>query len=174
MAIYEHPTVIGGIPLPSDAPLFLLLIGVHIVFGAVCVLAGPGAMLSAKRPGRHPWCGTVYVWSLSGVFATMAVLSMLRWPENWHLFILGAASFSSALFGRAARRNQWRSWTPIHIVAMSVSYVLLLTAFYVDNGKNLPLWNQLPQIAFWLLPSVIGAPLIIWQLRRHLDSARLS
>jgi len=42
---------------------------------------------------------------------------------------------------------------------MGASYVFLLTAFYVDNGKNLPLWKELPQIAFWFLPSAIGVPL---------------
>jgi hypothetical protein len=50
---------------------------------------------------------------------------------------------------------------------MGTSYILLLTAFYVDNGKNLPLWKELPQIAFWLLPSAIGAPIILYVLRRH-------
>ena len=167
LEINDHPTVIGGIPLPSDAPLFLLLIGLHIVVAAVCVVAGLVAMLSDKRSGRHPWYGTVYVWSLAGVFATMTVLSLLRWAENWHLFALGAASFSSALLGRAARRHQWLSWIPIHIISMGTSYVLLLTAFYVDNGKNLPAWNRLPQITFWILPMGIGAPLIIWQLLRN-------
>jgi hypothetical protein len=43
----------------------------------------------------------------------------------------------------------------------------MLTAFYVDNGKNLPLWNELPQIAFWILPSVIGAPLVLRALLHH-------
>ncbi|MGC1696795.1 MAG: hypothetical protein WA743_16165, partial [Pseudolabrys sp.] len=47
------------------------------------------------------------------------------------------------------------------------SYILLLTAFYVDNGKNLPLWKQLPQFAFWLLPSAIGIPIIVYVLLRH-------
>ena len=28
---------------------------------------------------------------------------------------------------------------------MGASYILLLTAFYVDNGKNLPLWRELPE-----------------------------
>src|SRR5713226_5732494 len=37
-------------------------------------------------------------------------------------------------------------WARFHIVGMGLSYVLLLTAFYVDNGKNLPLWNRLPPI----------------------------
>jgi hypothetical protein len=43
----------------------------------------------------------------------------------------------------------------------------MLTAFYVDNGKNLPLWKELPQIAFWILPSLIGAPLVLRALPHH-------
>jgi hypothetical protein len=43
----------------------------------------------------------------------------------------------------------------------------MLTAFYVDNGKNLPLWKELPEIAFWFLPSAIGVPLILKALFRH-------
>ena len=50
---------------------------------------------------------------------------------------------------------------------MAVSYILLLTAFYVDNGPHLPLWRSLPPLAFWLLPSLVGLPLLIWTLRRH-------
>jgi hypothetical protein len=50
---------------------------------------------------------------------------------------------------------------------MGVSYILMLTAFYVDNGKNLPLWKELPEWAFWILPALIGAPLIIHALVRH-------
>jgi len=91
----------------------------------------------------------------------------LRWTEDYHLFVLGALSLASALLGRRARRQRRRHWVPIHITGMSVSYVILITAFYVDNGKNLPLWNRLPQELFWILPSLIGLPLIILQLIRH-------
>ena len=28
----------------------------------------------------------------------------------------------------------------------------LVTAFYVYNGKNLPLWDWLPSAAYWALP----------------------
>ena len=42
-----------------------------------------------------------------------------------------------------------------------MSYILMLTAFYVDNGKNLPFWKELPQIAFWLLPGAIGVPVVM-------------
>ena len=39
--------------------------------------------------------------------------------------------------------------------------------FYVDNGKNLPLWRELPEIMFWLVPGAIGLPLVIYALVRH-------
>ena len=39
----------------------------------------------------------------------------------------------------AARRHRWRSWVKCHITSMGLSYILLLTAFYVDNGHSLTL-----------------------------------
>jgi hypothetical protein len=44
---------------------------------------------------------------------------------------------------------------------------LLLIAFYVDNGHSLPLWKELPPMAYWLLPATIGVPLILHALLRH-------
>jgi hypothetical protein len=55
----------------------------------------------------------------------------------------------------------------LHLVGMSTSYILLLTAFYVDNGKHLPLWRTLPHLTYWLLPSAIGLPLIARALARY-------
>ena len=50
---------------------------------------------------------------------------------------------------------------------MGLSYILLLTAFYVDNGHSLPLWRDLPPITYWLIPGAIGIPLIGYGLLRH-------
>ena len=161
------PIVVAGIEVPSDAPLFLLVLGVHVLFGLICVVTGCVAMLSVKRPGRHPRYGTYYYWSLTVVFATVVVLSAVRWSENYHLFILGILSLAAATIGRSARRSGRRNWVRLHISSLGASYVLLLTAFYVDNGPNLPLWNKLPPIAFWLLPALVGTPLILWALLRH-------
>jgi hypothetical protein len=83
------------------------------------------------------------------------------------LFILGALSFVAAYLGRQARRQRWRNWARLHIAGMGTSYVLLLTAFYVDNGKQLPIWKDLPHIAYWLLPIGIGIPLIVGALLWH-------
>ena len=160
-------TVILGIEVPSTDPVFLTALGFHVVAGLVCVVTGAVAMLSHKRPGRHPRFGTIYYWSLSVVFMTMTVLSVMRWAENYHLFILGILAFTAASVGRTAHRQRWRDWVRLHIASMGSSYVLLLTAFYVDNGPNLPLWRELPPIAFWILPTTFGLPIIIRALLRH-------
>jgi hypothetical protein len=162
-----EPIIVAGIEVPSDAPLFLSVLGVHILVGLICVITGCVAMLSAKGPGRHPQFGTYYYWSLTLVFVTMAALSAMRWAENYHLFVLGVLSFIAASIGRTARRRLWRNWARLHIGSLGLSYVFLLTAFYVDNGPNLPLWNKLPPVAFWTLPAAIGVPIIVWALLRH-------
>src|SRR5262245_10063293 len=69
-------------------------------------------MLSRKRPGRHPRFGTIYYYCLSVVFASAAIMSRMRWAEDYHLFILGTLSFATASLGRIAiwrrRRNRIR------------------------------------------------------------------
>ena len=42
---------------------------------------------------------------------------------------------------------------------MGLSYMAMLTAFYVDNGPHLPLWDRLPTVAFWLLPGATARAL---------------
>lgn len=163
----DEGVVVLGIPIPSSSPVFLSIVAVHVAAGLVCTIAGIGAMVTPKRAGRHPTVGAVYYWSLVVVFLSMAALSILRWPENTHLFVLGVLSFAAGTIGRTARRRLWRGWLRLHIAGMAISYILLLTAFYVDNGPNLPVWRSLPRLTHWVLPSVVGLPLLVWALRRH-------
>jgi hypothetical protein len=160
-------TNLAGIVIPSSNPVFLTVVGVHILLGLACTVTGAIAMLSQKGAGRHPRYGTIYFWCLAGVFLTAASLATARWAEDYHLFILGALSLAAAYFGREARRHRWRHWARLHITGMGASYVLLLVAFYVDNGKNLPLWRELPPMAYWLLPAAVGIPLIVRALLWH-------
>jgi hypothetical protein len=162
----DGETIIASIVVPSISPLFLSVVGLHILLGLACTIAGLVAMLSKKGRGKHSSFGTIYYRCLLAVFLTAAGLSVARWSEDYHLFILGALSFAAAHFGRSALRTRW-PWPQPHVIGMGASYILLLTAFYVDNGKNLPLWREFPQIAFWLLPSAIGAAIIIYVLRQH-------
>ena len=163
----QHTTVIAGIPIPSDSPIFLSAVGFHVAAGIGSAIAGAVAMLSKKGRGRHSNFGTVYYWCLSAVFASASALAFVRWAEDYHLFILGTLAFAAASCGRTALRWRWPGWIRLHVIGMGASYILLLTAFYVDNGRSLPLWRQLPQIAFWILPTMLGAPLIGYVLLRH-------
>jgi len=160
-------TIVFGVPVPSVDPVFLAIVRFHIGVGIVVVVAGVIGMLSNKGRGRHSTAGTVYYWSLAILVATAIALSAMRWEENVHLFALGALSFVAAMMGRTALRQRWRSWVRLHISGMGVSYILMLTAFYVDNGKNLPLWRELPQWAFWVLPTVLGLPIVVYTLLWH-------
>lgn len=164
----EGITTIAGIEIPSTSPVFLTIVGIHIALGLTCIVTGFVAMMSPKRRGRHSRVGTIYYWCLSAVFASATSLSVMRWAENYHLFFLGALSFAAAFLGRAAVRQQpFDRRLELHISGMGLSYILMLTAFYVDNGKNLPLWKELPPIVYWLLPAAVGVPIIVRVLRRH-------
>ena len=157
---------IVGFELPSD-PLFLTVLAIHVPLGLAAVVTGLAAMVSRKGRGKHSRVGTIYFWSLGGLFVTSSALAVMRWFDDYHLFILGAVAFTAAAIGRAARRNRWNTTIDLHIAGMGLSYVVMLTAFYVDNGKNLPVWRDLPHAMYWVLPSAVGFPLIVRALHRY-------
>ncbi len=157
-----------GIEIPSGDPIFLaVVLTVHIPLGLACVIVGAAAMLSEKRRGRHSRFGSIYFWCLSGLFVSAAFLAIVRWAEDYHLLVLGTVAFASGLSGRVAVRQRWRRRFELHVVGMGLSYLLMLVAFYVDNGKQLPLWRGLPTVLYWLLPLVVGVPIIIATLVHH-------
>src|SRR5579863_3726877 len=88
-------TIVAGIEVPSTSLVFLAITGFHVLMGIACVVTGAVAMLSPKRQGRHPMFGTVYFWCLSAVFVSATGLSVVRWVQDYPLFILGALSFTA-------------------------------------------------------------------------------
>jgi hypothetical protein len=164
---------VPAIAIAADRVIFTGALACHITAGLTCVVTGALAMTAAKRPGRHTKAGTIYFWSLAVVFASATVMALLRLVEDWHLLLIAVVAFTAGSLGYLARRQRWRGWLRIHLLGMSGSYIALLTGFYVDNGPQLPLWNRLPEIAFWLLPSLIGIPLVLRAMaRRHLPLFR--
>ena len=159
--------------VPADRVVFTGALACHITSGLTCVVTGVLATTAAKRSGRHTSAGTIYVWSLAVVFASATIMASLRFAQDWHLLLIAVVAFTAGTLGYLARRRRWRGWLRIHLLGMSGSYISLLTGFYVDNGPRLPLWNRLPDIAFWLLPSVVGIPLVVRAMaRRHLTLFR--
>ena len=160
--------VSGLVPgAPHLSVPFATFLLIHVPAGLTAVVTGAVAAVSKKRRGRHPRFGTIYYWTLAVVFVSATGLAVLRWTEDRHLFVLGTISFGVATVGYLARKVRWKGWTSFHILGMSLSYIVLLTAFYVDNGPHLPVWDRLPAIAYWTLPSVVGLPLVIRAVRRH-------
>jgi hypothetical protein len=143
----------------SAAPVFLVFLAVHVLAGLTAVITGAVAALVRKGSPRHIRAGRSYYRAITVVFATATVLAALRWRQDYYLFIIGAVAFTAATVGYQHRRRH-RPGDTGHIAGMGIAYVAMLTAFYVDNGPHLPLWDRLPVITFWLLPSAIGAPII--------------
>lgn len=158
---------IAGFNIPSNSPVFLSLLAVHVPFGLLAVVTGAVAMFADKRRGSHTSAGSIYLSSLTALFATSTALAAMRWAEDYHLFVLGAVALVAAGGGREVRRQRWKMRIDLHIVGMGLSYIAMLTAFYIDNGRNLPIWRDLPNAVYWLAPSALGIPLIAWALARE-------
>jgi hypothetical protein len=162
-----------GDEVGSTAPVFLAFLAVHVIAGLTAVATGAAAALTRKGSSRHVRAGRWFYRAISVVFATAAILAAMRWRQDYYLFIIGAAAFAAATIGYQHRRRR-RPGDTGHIAGMGTGYVAMLTAFYVDNGPHLPLWDHLPALAFWLLPSVIGAPVIARAVLRGRHAAPVS
>jgi hypothetical protein len=162
-----------GDQVGSTAPVFLAFLAIHVIAGLTAVATGAIAALSVKGSLRHVRAGHWYYGAITVVFTTATIIAAMRWQQDYYLFIIGALAFTAATIGYQHRRRH-RPGDTGHIAGMGTAYVAMLTAFYVDNGPRLPLWDRLPALAFWLLPSAIGAPIIARAVlrARHATDAR--
>jgi hypothetical protein len=158
---------IDGLLIPDAGGVFLVALAVHVLAGVVCVVSGAVAASARKRPGRHPRAGTVYVCGLLVLVVTAGVLAVVRWPHDVHLLLIACLTAAFGGAGWWVRRRRPAGWMRWHGMAMAASYVALLTGFYVDNGSQLPLWDRLPTVAYWVLPALVGVPLTWWALVRN-------
>ena len=127
--------------------------------GLTAVITGAAAALARKGSPRHIRAGRWYYRAITAVFATATALAAMRWAQDYYLFLLGATAFTAATIGYLHRRRH-RPGDTGHIAGMGIAYTAMLTAFYVDNGPHLPLWDRLPILAFWILPAAIAVPII--------------
>jgi hypothetical protein len=113
-------------------------------------------VLGIPIPSSSPaFLSVVTVHVAAGLVCTVAGLVAMLSPKR------------AGAVGRLARRRLWRGWLRVHVTGMAISYILLLTAFYVDNGPHLPLWRSLPPVAHWVGPGLVGIPILVWALLRH-------
>jgi hypothetical protein len=141
-----------------------LLVLIHVPAGVIAVVAGAAAMIAVKGGRAHRRWGLTYLSVLAVVGLSGIGLAITRWPRFPHLIALGV---SAALLAAGGYATRFRRSPAIHLICMSTSYVVMLTAFYVDNGPKLPLWRLLPPVTFWFLPSLVALPLLVRAFRRH-------
>ncbi len=164
----------GGIgPAIAAGPVFLAFLIPHILAGLTATVSGAVVMFSPKGTRRHVRTGIAYYWALSALTVTAAGLTTIHPARDFPLLLLGLLALALASAGRLARRHPrarpWRAWPghAPHLLAMAGSYTVMLTAFLVDNGPNIPVAGRLPAIVFALLPWVVAAPLAARSLRRR-------
>jgi hypothetical protein len=150
----------------STAPLFLAFLAVHVVAGTTAVITGATAALAHKPGARHLRAGRRYYRAIIVLSGTGAALAIMRWPEDAYLLVIAAVMVTAATIGVRARRRRNRAGGTIHILGLSLSFVAMMTGFYVDNGPHLPLLDHLPTILFWVLPPAAGAVLTGRAVRR--------
>jgi hypothetical protein len=154
-----------GLPIPDAGPVFAMALVIHILSGLTAVIAGALAATARKRPGRHPRTGRVYLWALGGVFATAMIwrssagtktptYSPSPWSRLASACTATAPADATAPGGQPTTPSAW------------AAPILPCSPFYVDNGPFPPLWDRLPHITYWLLPSLVGIPLVWLALRR--------
>jgi hypothetical protein len=124
----------------------------HVVAGLAGLVIGPLALRAPKRPGTHTRLGAVYQWCTAVLCATAVGLAVLR-PSLWWLGLIAAATEAAALGGWYLARRRPDGWLPAHVSLMCGSYVSFVTAFLVVN-TDLAFWPA------WILPTVVGSPLI--------------
>src|SRR5215472_6325309 len=162
--------MIDGFPLAFFLPLV-----VHALAGLTTGVTGVLAFRAPKRRGRHHQWGKTYLWAYTVVFLTAIILSVQRLPADTYLLVLATLGYGLALSGYAARRF-WqepivrrmlgKQWVVVHIIGVIGSYVVLWTAFYVDNAHLIPGLKELPTLTFWVLPTLIAIPFLVVSLSR--------
>jgi cobalamin synthase len=162
----QQASHILGTEVGSTAPLFLAFLAIHVVAGLTAVVAGAIAALTRKGSPRHIRAGRTFYRAITVLFVTAVALTAMRPRQDYHLLIIGTVAFVAAVAGVQHRRRH-RPGDTGHIAGMGIAYIAMLTAFYVDNGPHLPLWDRLPPLAFWFLPSLVGAPIVIRAIARQ-------
>ncbi|MDX6698549.1 MAG: hypothetical protein QOE65_1946 [Solirubrobacteraceae bacterium] len=133
------------------------ILALHIAAGGTGLLLGPVAFAAAKRRGPHTRLGEAYHWVMLAVCVSAAGLAVLAWDRIWWFLPIAAFSYANALAGYVAVKRRRPGWLRRHVRGMGGSYIALVTALLVVN-------TQAKVPAMWILPTVVGSPLIVWLL----------
>ena len=151
---------------------FYFLLVLHIGLGTAAMIAGPVSMFSRKRRGRHTTAGEIYHWLVLGTCAGAAALAFLDWSRIWWFLPIAIGSYAFAFVGYLAAKWRWRGWLPFHIIGQGGSYIALVTAVLVVNWLTLFGTRGIHSPLAWVLPTVLGSPIIGFVVARTQRKAK--
>ena len=76
------------------------------------------------------------------------------------LYLLGSYAFAFIRYVAAKRR--WPGWLAVHVSGQGGSYIAMLTAILVVNWQLLTGTSGRSSPLAWIIPTVVGSPLIAW------------
>jgi hypothetical protein len=120
-------------------------------------------MRAPKRRGRHTRFGSIYQ-VVTATLCASAIVLVLFHPAVWPLAVIAGATEAAALRGLVVRRRARPGWLQSHVALMCGSYVSFVTAFLVVNFRG--------SIIPWILPTIVGTPLITRAAQRAATPAR--
>jgi hypothetical protein len=156
-----------------------LLLGAHIVSGALGIALGPVVMwretqlLQIGKPAHSP-VGRIYQATVMLICVSAMALVITSRPDLWWLIPVAAASYALALLGRAAGARRFRGWTHAYVHGIGGSYIALVTALVVvaltvDGPVKGGPFETVP----WVAPAAVGTLLIErWRHRLAISSPR--
>jgi hypothetical protein len=142
------------------------ILAVHIALGVVGLFLGAIALLARKRRGRHTLAGEGYHWVMLSVCVTAVVVAALDWQRLWWFVYVAAGSYAFALLGYVAAKRRWPGWLRAHITGQGGSYIAMVTAVLVVNWHRLTGEPGITSPWAWILPTVIGSPILAWLQRQ--------
>ena len=135
---------------------------VHIGFGVVALVVGPIAMTARKVRGVHTRIGELYHWVVFGVCVSFVVVAALDWDRLWWFLPIAIGSYAFAFLGYWSAKRRWNNWLRYHLTGQGGSYIAMLTAFLVVNWESITGTSGMSSPWAWILPTIIGSPLIAW------------
>jgi len=135
--------------------IFNAMLNFHIACGVFALVLGPVSMYARKLRGLHTNVGELYHWVFLCICISACALAVLEWQRLWWFIPVGIFSYAFALLGYLSARLRWKNWLSYHLAGQGGSYIAMTTAVLVVNlGINV--WWA------WILPTLIGSPLIGW------------
>lgn len=150
--------------------LFEIVLYVHIACAVSAFSLAPFAIFSQKKSGWHTRVGTIYHWLLCVACILAIPISILRWEKNWYLLFVAIISYAFAFVGYRAGVKRFSGWLQWHIAGMLGSYIAMWTAFLVVGARSIPILDQVLSFVLWILPTILGTPLIYLVRKRARNS----